>query len=67
MSRSRALNRSSRLNAKKRRRSLRSAIPSLQDGSSKKIESTSGHAQQLLQKAFQKELQVDLLEPELGQ
>ena len=63
MSRSRAVNRSNRFNAKRRRRTLRSGIPGLQDDS-RRVEKTIDHSQDLLRKAAEKETLADLMDPQ---
>lgn len=64
MSRSRALNRSSRINAKRRRRTLRSAIPSLKDEASRGTQQID-NSQEMIENATKKEALIDLLEPQL--
>ena len=59
MSRSRAFNRTNRLNAKKRRKSLRSAIPCLQEGSLKDKNSID-NSKELLKQASAREILRDL-------
>ena len=61
MSRSRAFNRSSRFNAKKRRRALRSCVPALQDDPSK-FEQPINHSQELIQKVSGREAMAELNE-----
>ena len=62
MSRSRAFNRSSRFNAKKRRMVLRSGVPGLQDNS-RKVEELIDHSQELIQKVSAREAISELMEP----
>ncbi len=63
MSRSRAFNRSTRFNAKRRRRTLRSALPGLQDVSRKDQEPID-HSQALIQKVTHREALAELIDPE---
>ena len=65
MPRSRSLNRLNRLNAKRRRRSLRSAVPGLDDNSFG-IEKTIDHSKDLLLKSIENEIVQDLMEPKLN-
>ncbi len=58
MFRTRALNRSNRLNAKRRRRTLRSVLPSLQDSS--RVD----NSQVMLRKTTLKEASFDLIDHE---
>ena len=62
MSRSRAFNRSSRFNAKKRRKSLRSVLPGLQNDSLKGQEPID-HSQELIQKLTHREALSELIDP----
>ena len=61
MSRSRAINRSNRLNAKKRRRTFRSVMPSLQDDL-RKGEEPNDQSKDLIQKITEREVLFDLME-----
>ena len=61
MSSSRAFNRSNRLNAKRRRQALRSVLPGLQDDS-RRLEKSIDKSQELLHKATQREVLIDLIE-----
>ena len=61
MSRSRAFNRSSRFNAKRRRRNLREVIPFLQEDS-KGVGKPFDHSQELIEKTTQREVLADLLD-----
>ena len=65
MSHSRSLNRLNRFNAKRRRRSLRSAIPGLDDNSFG-IEKTIDQSQDLFLKSIENEIVQDLMEPKLN-
>ena len=62
MSRSRAFNRSSRLNAKRRRKALRSVLPGLQVDSSK-VEDPIDQSQELIQKLTHREALSELIDP----
>ena len=62
MSRSRAFNRSSRLNAKRRRRALRSVVPGLQDDF-RKYQNPIDHSQELIQKVTHREALTELIDP----
>jgi len=61
MSRSRSLNRLNRLNAKRRRQSLRSALPGLNDNSFE-VEKRIDQSQDLLLKVIENEILRDLME-----
>ena len=61
MSRSRAFNRSSRLNAKRRRKALRSVLPGLEDDFSKN-NNPIDHSQELIQKVSHREALTDLID-----
>jgi len=61
MSRSRAFNRSGRLNAKRRRKALRSVLPGLEDDCSKN-QSNIDHSQGLIQKVIHRETLADLID-----
>ena len=64
MTRSRALNRFNRFTAKRRRRSLRSEVPSMRDNANRIIKPIN-HADNLKDQAVEKEASLDLLEPGL--
>tara|TARA_Y100001968_G_scaffold328358_1_gene375359 strand:+ start:1073 stop:1276 length:204 start_codon:yes stop_codon:yes gene_type:complete len=64
MSRSRALNRFNRFTAKKRRRALRSEVPSLR-GEEFCMNRQIDHSESLKDEALLKEVSMDLLETEL--
>ena len=64
MPRSRALNRFKRFTAKRRRRSLRSDLPRLSENA-QKIPKPLKHVNQLKEEAREKELFLDLSEPDL--
>ena len=61
MSRSRALNRTNRLTAKKRRRALRSAVPNLSPEVTRMTE-PHDHSEDLRQKALDQETLIELSE-----
>ncbi len=63
MSRSRAVNRSNRFIAKRRRRALRSVVPGLREDLSQEIKSID-HSEQLQKKLSDKEVLLELLEPD---
>ena len=63
MTRSRAFNRFHRFSAKKRRRSLRAAVPNLQDVARSGNEAVN-HSEELRQRAWQKDLMLELIAPE---
>ena len=62
MTRSRAFTRSNRFNAKKRRRTLRTAVPSLSKECKREPE-LADHSDGLMLEALNKEVMLDLLEP----
>ncbi len=62
MSRSRALNRFNRFTAKRRRRALRSDVPSLREDFHRESLPVD-HSEDLLEKACDKETLLDLIEP----
>ncbi len=64
MSRSRAVNRSNRFNAKQRRKTLRSEIPGFQDALQRESNDFD-HSKNLLRKTKEKEIWSDLMEPKL--
>ncbi len=61
MTRSRALNRSNRITAKRRRRALKTALPGMQDDFCK-TDQAFDHAKHLLEKASQKDVFLELIE-----
>ena len=61
MSRSRAFNRSTRFNAKRRRKTLRSVLPGFQDDL-RKLEHPIDHSQELIQKVTHREAMTELIE-----
>ena len=63
MTRSRAFNRFHRFTAKKRRLSLRAAVPNLQDGIRSGNEAVN-HREELHQRAWQTDLMLELIDPE---
>ncbi len=63
MTRSRAFNRFHRFTAKKRRLSLRAAVPNLQDGIRAGNEAVN-QRKELHQRAWQKDLMLELIDPE---
>ncbi len=63
MTRSRAFNRFHRFTAKKRRCSLRAAVPNLQDDVRPGREAVN-HSEELRQRAWQKDLMLELIAPE---
>ena len=63
MTRSRAFNRFHRFTAKKRRLSLRAAVPNLQDDVPSGNEAVN-HREELNQRAWQKDLMLELIDPE---
>ncbi len=63
MSRSRALNRSNRAIAKRRRRTLRSVVPSLQNEMSNQPKPID-HSQDMQKKALAKETLLELIDPQ---
>ncbi len=63
MSRSRAFNRTNRFNAKRKRKSLRSEVPCLQEGSNKDKKNID-NSKELLKQASNREILMDLIEPD---
>ena len=63
MSRSRALNRFNRFTAKRRRRNLRSEVPSFREDPLKSVNSFD-HSDQLIEQAVLKEALLDFAEPQ---
>ena len=61
MSRSRAFNRSTRFNAKRRRKTLRSVLPGSKDDL-RKLEHPIDHSQELIQKVTHREAMTELIE-----
>ena len=64
MSRSRAFNRSSRFNAKKKRSSLRSELPGLKD-SSRKVAQPVDRLEGLVEKTTEREALAELIEAQM--
>ncbi len=62
MSRSRALNRFHRFTAKRRRRSLRSEVPTLRENAPR-MAKPNNHALELKDQVVHKEIPLDLMEP----